>query len=47
MSELIAKEEATKRLKKKKPNMQICFCSQHVIDKCMHFKESIELHEKE
>lgn len=47
MSELIAKEEAIKRLKKKKPNVQICFCNQHIIDKHMHFIESIELHESE
>lgn len=47
MSELIAKEEAIKRLKKKKPNVQICFSNQHIIDKHMHFIESIELHENE
>ena len=43
MQGLIEKEEAIKRLKKKKPNWQICFCSQDYIDKHLHFVESIQL----
>lgn len=43
MQELIAKDEAIKRLRKKKPNWQICFCSQDFINKHLHFIESVEL----
>lgn len=40
---LIEREEAIKRLRKKKPNWQICFCNQTLIDSHLHFVESIEL----
>lgn len=43
MAELIPREEAIKRLRKKKPNWQICLCSQQLIDKHLHYIESIEL----
>lgn len=43
MDELILRDEAIKRLRKKKPNWQICLCSQKLIDKHLHFVESIEL----
>ena len=34
---LIDKEESLKRLKYEKPNMQLCFCNQAVIDKYLKF----------
>lgn len=40
MQNLIAKEEAIKRLRKKKPNWQICICSQDFINKHIHFIKS-------
>lgn len=43
MANLIEREEAIKRLCKKKPNWQICFCNQTLIDRHLHFVESIEL----
>lgn len=43
MDELIDKDEAIKRLKKKKPNWQICFSNQEAIEKTIRFVESIEL----
>lgn len=43
MADLIPREEAIKRLRKKKPNWQICICNQQLIDKHLHFVESIEL----
>jgi len=43
MSELISKDEAIKRLKKKKPNWQICFCNQELINATFTFVESEEL----
>jgi len=43
MAELIEREEAIKRLKKKKPNWQICFCNQEIIYKHLHFIESQQL----
>ncbi|MCQ2192203.1 MAG: DUF3990 domain-containing protein [Paludibacteraceae bacterium] len=43
MAELIPREEAIKRLRKKKPNWQICLCNQQLIDKHLHFVESKEL----
>lgn len=43
ISELISREEAIKRLHKKKPNWQICLCKQELIDKHLHFVEFIEL----
>lgn len=43
MADLITREEAIKRLRKKKPNWQVCLCSQQLIDKHLHFVESIEL----
>ena len=43
MGRLIDKDEAIKRLKKKKPNWQTCFCSQELIDTKLHFIESINL----
>lgn len=43
MSDLIPKEEAIKRLKKKKPNWQICFCNQQLIDCCFQFMGLEEL----
>lgn len=47
MSDLISREEAIKRLRKKKPNWQICVCNQQMIDKHLHFVESIELRNDE
>lgn len=43
MAGLIQRDEAIKRLRKKKPNWQICICNQELINKNLHFKESIEL----
>lgn len=43
MDELIPRDEAIKRLRKKKPNWQICLCNQELIDKHLHYVESIEL----
>lgn len=43
MAGLILREEAIKRLRKKKPNWQICFCNQQVIDMHIQHVESIEL----
>lgn len=43
MAELIPREEAIKRLRKKKPNWQICLCNQQLINEHLHFVESIEL----
>ncbi|MCI8308564.1 MAG: DUF3990 domain-containing protein [Lachnospiraceae bacterium] len=37
---LIAKEEAIKRLRFEKPNYQIAFRTQHVIDEYLHFERS-------
>lgn len=47
MEELISRNEAIKRLRKKKPNWQICLCNQKLIDKHLHFLESIELKNNE
>ncbi len=38
--QLIEKEEAIKRLRFEKPNLQICFRSQSVIDQYLHFEGS-------
>jgi len=46
MAELISKDEAIKRLKKKKPNWQICLTNQELITNHLHFVESCELHDK-
>lgn len=43
MAELISRDEAIKRLKKKKPNWQICLCNQEFINQHLHFVESIDL----
>lgn len=43
IAELITREEAIKRLRKKKPNWQICLCNQQFIDKHLHYIESTEL----
>lgn len=43
MANLIERDEAIKRLRKKKPNWQICLCNQQLIDKHLHYVESIEL----
>jgi len=40
MVDLITREEAIKRLKKKRPNWQICICNQQVIEDSLHFVES-------
>lgn len=47
MADLIPREEAIKRLRKKKPNWQICLCSQQLINEYLHFVESIELKNNE
>lgn len=39
----INKDEALKRLKYEKPNHQICFCNQQVIDTCLHYLKTEEL----
>lgn len=39
----ISRTEAIKRLRKKKPNWQICLCNQNLIDLHLHFVESIAL----
>lgn len=41
--ELISKEEAIKRLRFLKPNMQICFRSQRMIDTYLRFEEVIKI----
>lgn len=43
MDELISREEAIKRLRKKRPNWQICFCDQNVINNYLHFVKSTEI----
>lgn len=43
MADLISRDEAIKRLRKKKPNYQVCLCNQQLIDKHLHFIKSIEL----
>ncbi len=43
MDNLISRTEAIKRLRKKKPNWQICLCNQNLIDLHLHFVESIAL----
>jgi len=43
MSDLISKNEAIKRLKKKKPNWQVCFCNQQYLADSLHFVDSVEL----
>ncbi len=43
MAGIITHDQAIGRLKKKKPNQQICFNSQEVIDKHLHFVESIKI----
>ena len=40
---LISKDEALGRLKYQKPNNQICFISQKVLDKTLRFIESYEV----
>lgn len=42
-SEMISKEEALKRLKYAKPNMQYCFRKQSVIEKYLKFERSTRL----
>ena len=42
-SEMISKEEALKRLKYEKPNLQICIRNQKVLDDYLIFKESVKL----
>lgn len=39
----ITKDEALARLKYEKPNHQICFLSQHLIDKYLHYLKTEEL----
>lgn len=39
----ISKDEALKRLKYEKPNHQICFINQHLIDKYLHYLRTEEL----
>lgn len=39
----ITKEEALRRLLYEKPNDQLCFRTQDILDKCLTFKNSIEL----
>lgn len=38
--QLIDKKEAIKRLRFEKPNFQVCFRNQKVIDECLHFERS-------
>lgn len=40
---LIDKSEALKRLQYEKPNLQICFRSQEMMDTCLHFEGSEEV----
>lgn len=40
---LIAKEEAIKRLRYEKPNLQICIRNQELIEKYLHFLKSEEI----
>lgn len=47
MADLIPREEAKKRLRKKKPNWQICLCNQQLIEERLHFVESVELKNNE
>ena len=42
-SNLIDKTEALKRLRYEKPNFQIAFRTQAVIDECLHFERSKKL----
>ena len=42
-SGMINKDEALKRLKYAKPNLQVCFRNQNIIDKFLVYKESIKL----
>ncbi len=42
-SNMIKKDEALKRLKYAKPNLQVCFRNQNIIDKFLVYKESIKL----
>lgn len=42
-SNLMTREEALKRLIFEKPNHQLCFTNQSVIDRCLKFVESKEL----
>ena len=37
---LIDKKEAIKRLRFEKPNLQVCFRNQKVLDVCLHFEGS-------
>lgn len=46
MDNLIDKDETIHRLKKKRPNWQICFCNQKLIDTNLHFLEAIKLESK-
>jgi len=43
MDGLIQRDDAIKKLKKKKPNWQICICNQKLIDKHLRFMESQSL----
>lgn len=43
MAGIITHEQAIGRLKKKKPNWQICFANQRLIDLHLHFVESIKI----
>lgn len=43
MAGIITHEQAIGRLKKKKPNQQICFTNQNLIDLHLHFVESISI----
>jgi len=43
MARIITHEQAIGRLKKKKPNQQICFTNQTLIDLHLHFVESISI----
>lgn len=42
-SHLISKETALNRLKYEQPNNQICFVTQEVLDKVLHFETSYEV----
>ncbi len=42
-ADMISKDEALKRLKYAKPNLQICFRNQKVIDKYLTYIESVKL----
>ena len=43
MADIITHEQAIRRLKKQKPNWQICFANQELINKHLHFVESINI----